>query len=201
MNRRVTTMAALLAGAAALAGCDKIGSPLDVFAKKKPSPDEFKVVARAPLYVPPQVSAGQQVQALPEPRPGAPSPLDPQPGRDAQAALLGAGAGAAGVGTTPSRGEQVLVGAAATGADGEIRTALEADAVAEAEAEAAGPYVPPSIFEVIGLSEPPAFDPEDVIEPVPESQRLQRSGIPAPNDPTAVADPATAPAEGSATEG
>ncbi|MEM7496898.1 MAG: DUF3035 domain-containing protein [Pseudomonadota bacterium] len=194
MTGRLTAMAALLAGAAALGGCDKIGSPLDVFAKKKPSPDEFKVVARAPLYVPPEVRTTAGVQTLPEPRPGVPSPLEPDPNRDAQAALLGAGAGSAGVATSPSRGEQVLVGAAATGADGDIRSTLEADAVAAAEAEADGPYEPPSIFEVIGLTEPPAFDPEDVIEPVPESQRLQRTGIPAPNDPTATADPDAAPA-------
>ncbi|MEM9764033.1 MAG: DUF3035 domain-containing protein [Pseudomonadota bacterium] len=191
-NRRLTTMAAVLAGATALAGCDQIGNPLDVFAAKKPSPDEFKVVARAPLYVPPQVQAGLDVQVLPSPRPGAPSPLDPQPGREAQAALLGAGAGSAGVASAPSRGEQVLVGAAATGADGEIRTTLVEDEAAAAAAAADGPDEPPSVLELVGLSEPPAFDPEDVIEPVPESQRLQRSGLPSPNDPTATADPAEA---------
>ncbi|MEM6944817.1 MAG: DUF3035 domain-containing protein [Pseudomonadota bacterium] len=194
MARRIATILAVLGAAAALAACDKIGNPIEVMSSKKPTPDEFQVVARAPIYVPPAArQRSNDLTALPTPQPGTPSPLEPDPNRSAQQALLGSSAAAqtTAAANGPSEGEQVLLGAAAAGSNAEIRTTLEEDAVAEAEAEAAGPYEPPSIFEVIGLSDAPTFDPEDVVDPVAESQRLQREGIAAPNDPAAQPDPAT----------
>ena len=56
---QVVAVAALVA----LAGCEKVGNPFVVLSSKPPAPDEFQVIARKPLVMPP-------TDALPEPRPG-----------------------------------------------------------------------------------------------------------------------------------
>jgi hypothetical protein len=168
----------------ALAGCDSIGSPFEVLAVKRPAPDEFQVIARDPLRMPASVT-------LPEPRPGAPSPLDPNPSRDAAIALLGAPArpvaGAAG------SGEQALLAAAdASAGNPEIRTIL----AAEREA-GSGEYEPPTIWELFGASSGPEVDPAEVIDAAAESRRLQTEGVAAapidPNDLPETEEPAEAP--------
>jgi Protein of unknown function (DUF3035) len=167
----------------ALVGCDRIGNPFVVLGSKPPAPDEFQVLARKPLRMPASV-------ALPEPRPGTPSPLEPDPNRDAVVALLGRDAAPPGAGpnTGPgagtSRGEQALLSAADVAAGNpEIRGTLaeERDGTGRNE-----PYEPPSIFELLGAYEAP---PEDVIDAGEEARRLQREGVAA-----APIDPADRPA-------
>ena len=152
----------------ALLGCDRIGNPFVVLGSKPPAPDEFQVIAREPLRMPATV-------ALPEPRPGAPSPLDPDPNRDAIVALLGTDAAPRAEGT--SQGEQALLSAAdVTASNPEIRQTLAEDR----GGDGSEPYEPPSIFELFGASEAP----EDVIDPAEEARRLQREGVAAaPIDP------------------
>ncbi|HUF57624.1 MAG TPA: DUF3035 domain-containing protein, partial [Thermohalobaculum sp.] len=75
-------LATTIAAGALTAGCDRIGSPLQALGQGIPPPDEFAVIKRRPLQMPPGLG-------LPEPRPGAPSPLDPQPRAEAALALLG----------------------------------------------------------------------------------------------------------------
>jgi hypothetical protein len=155
----------------ALIGCDQIGNPFVVLGNKPPAPDEFQVLARKPLRMP--ASA-----ALPEPRPGAPSPLDPDPNRDAVVALLGTDAAPRATGVSGvSGGEQALLSAADVAASNpEIRQTLAEERDSRNE-----PYEPPSIFELLGAYEAP---PEDVIDPGEESRRLQREGVAAaPVDP------------------
>jgi hypothetical protein len=85
---------ALAALAVSTAGCASAGRALGV---SKITPDEFRVVARAPLVVPPDYS-------LRPPAPGEPRPQELQPESQARAALMGsAGAG------TRSQGETLLV--------------------------------------------------------------------------------------------
>lgn len=157
---------------AALGGCDRIGSPLQALTSKPPAPDEFQVIARRPLVMPATVS-------LPEPRPGARSPLEPDPNRDAVVALLGTDTRAAGAGA--SAGEQALLSAAnATSSDPTIRAALASDSAGDANA----PYEPPTIWELFGGggSEKPA----DALDAAAEARRLQSQGIAAaPVDPDA----------------
>ena len=86
-----TAVAALAVGSA---GCASAGKALGV---SKTVPDEFRVVARAPLVVPPDYS-------LRPPAPGEPRPQELQPESQARTALLG-GAGAA----NRSQGETMLV--------------------------------------------------------------------------------------------
>jgi len=68
-----------LAGAAALSGCGGVSKSLGL---AKVTPDEFRVVTKAPLTVPPDFS-------LRPPAPGEPTPAELQPESAARVALLG----------------------------------------------------------------------------------------------------------------
>jgi hypothetical protein len=178
----MTAVRAALAalGVAALPACDTIGNPLEVIGQKPPAPDEFQVLAREELRMPPSM------RELPEPRPGTPSPREPDARAEAQAALGIAQATGAARAARPSPGEAELLAAAEAGeAEPDIRDTLAAESGAPGD----GPYEPPMIWEVFGLDggEGPYgdVDPESVLDPVAESQRLQREGIRAPNDPEA----------------
>ncbi len=70
---------ALLIGAAGLAGCQSASKALGMI---KVSPDEFRVVTKAPLVLPPDYS-------LRPPAPGEPRPQELQPESAARQALLG----------------------------------------------------------------------------------------------------------------
>jgi len=70
----------LLIGAAGLAGCQTTSKALGM---SKVAPDEFRVVSKAPLVLPPDYS-------LRPPAPGEPRPQELQPESAARQALLGA---------------------------------------------------------------------------------------------------------------
>jgi len=187
--RQVAQRLGLAAALLALAACGGSRSPLAGIIGDIPPPDEFQVIARRPLEMPPSAS-------LPEPQPGAPSRLDPNPQRDAVNALLGA-SGRTVVATQPSAGEQVLLTSAnAAAASGEIRVQLEEE---KTQAEANKPYVPPSLGQLFGGGAGEKVDEAEVLDPVAEAQRLQREGVRAPSDPSAEAasgdeaEPETAP--------
>lgn len=76
---RVIVATALIA-AAGLAGCQSAGKALGM---TKVTPDEFRVVTKAPLVVPPDY-------ALRPPAPGQPRPQELQPDSAARTAMLGA---------------------------------------------------------------------------------------------------------------
>lgn len=160
----------------ALIGCDQVGNPIKVLTGKRASPDEFQVLPREPLQMPRDLS-------LPVPQPGTPSPRAPQPKRAAQMALLGTTAGP--VAAQPSSGEQALLSAANTAAaDPEIRATLESDQKKASE----GPYEPPTIWELIGVSDGDYanVDPEIVLDPQTEAKRLRTKGAAStPVDPDA----------------
>jgi hypothetical protein len=90
---RVFVTAALIA-AAGLAGCASTRNALGL---TKVTPDEFRVVTKAPLVVPPDFS-------LRPPAPGKPRPQELQPESAARTALLGAREG-----ESRSDGEKLLV--------------------------------------------------------------------------------------------
>jgi Protein of unknown function (DUF3035) len=79
MSFRRVGPAVLLIGAAALAGCQSTSRALGM---GKVTPDEFKVVTKAPLILPPDYS-------LRPPQPGEPRPQELQPESAARTALLG----------------------------------------------------------------------------------------------------------------
>ncbi|MEO1291327.1 MAG: DUF3035 domain-containing protein [Pseudomonadota bacterium] len=102
----------------ALSGCgDGIRKELGIVGE---GPDEFRVVRRAPLERPTDLSA------LPAPQPGAVSRVEPQPLREAQEAVLGR-ASAPGDGVMSSSEQQLLQGAGASDADDRIRAQLAED--------------------------------------------------------------------------
>lgn len=112
--------AAVLASAAAVAlllsGCSfNVKEELGLLNN---GPDEFTVVKKKPLEMP----EGQA--ALPEPRPGAASRVDPRPSEDAQIALTGRAAPTV-TSDAPSKAENALLAAAKVDvADPEIRKTL-----------------------------------------------------------------------------
>lgn len=96
ISTRLLCAAALIA-AAGLAGCQSTSKALGI---AKVTPDEFRVVAKAPLVVPPDYS-------LRPPAPGEPRPQELQPESAARAALAGQAAA-----TQRTDGERLLVGRA-----------------------------------------------------------------------------------------
>lgn len=162
--KRHFTKAAIAVSLLSLAACDTLGNPFVVLGRKAPSPDEFQVVSRKPLTMPSTV-------ALPEPRLGERSPLDPNPSSDAIAALLGPTSAS----TIPSgsAGEAALLAAAnAQANDGDIRTKVEAD---RASADENKPYEAPSLFDLLGDDD--KTDYPDALDADAEARRLQTEGV------------------------
>lgn len=176
---RIAGPAGMAAMMLALQACDTFGSPLEVIGAKIPPPDEFQVIARAPLMMPATTN-------LPEPRPGAASPLDPDPHRDALRALLGTSGSPVVSTIAPSVGEQVLLNSAnAATSSSDIRVQLEEEKIAE---KANKPYEAPSIGDLLGGGKDEKLDESTLLDPVAESQRLQRLGNVTPVDPNASAE-------------
>ncbi|HYD45982.1 MAG TPA: DUF3035 domain-containing protein [Phenylobacterium sp.] len=109
--RAITALALTAAAGALLSGC---GSTSKALGMSKVTPDEFRVVAKAPLVVPPDY-------ALRPPAPGEPRPQELQPESAARTALLGAREAQA-----RSDGEKLLVAkAGANQADPLIRYVVD----------------------------------------------------------------------------
>lgn len=162
----------------ALPACDRIGNPLEAIGAGIPAPDEFQVIKHKPLMMP-------STSNLPEPRPGAASPLDPDPHRDAQQALLGVGGGVVASTTAPGAGERVLLDSAnAATASSEIRAQLEQEKTDEATNK---PYEAPSLFELVGVTSGETLDESTLLDPAVEARRLQGEGRATPVDPDATA--------------
>ncbi|MCE8000478.1 MAG: DUF3035 domain-containing protein [Rhodobiaceae bacterium] len=114
--RTLTRFVLLGLSAAALSACS--GSLSESLGYGKEAPDEFAIVTKAPLVIPPDYS-------LRPPRPGAPSPRETAPGTIAQTALLGSAN--AGQNTNgPSAGEVALLSnAGALNADPAVRALID----------------------------------------------------------------------------
>ncbi len=167
--RRLSALAICLALGCALAAC---GSGIrQSVGLEAPPPDEFLVVARRPIEMPPRLDA------LPPPRPGAPSRTDPDPAGAAQAALGGAAAGGA-TAAAPSAGEQALLTALAPpptegGAPADIRAQLAAERTAPERR-----FGLDSLFGV-PIVQDPQTDAER-LRAEEEAARLREAGKPAP---------------------
>jgi hypothetical protein len=171
---RLHTLLLVAAAACALSACESAKQAIGL---GKNPPDEFQVVAQAPLTMPPDFN-------LPTPTPGAPRPQDGTPELNAQNALLAntatAGTTAAATDTTQSSGEQALLQTAgATTPDPHIRTLVNQEAADETAASE-------------GLLDRLAFwrEPEPagtIVDPQAEQQRLQQNaalGQPVTSGPT-----------------
>lgn len=104
-----------------LAACGSSESLKDVLGYGKNAPDEFAIVTKAPLVIPPDFS-------LRPPRPGAPRPQEESPSATARAALVGEGTQVASLGG--SQGEQTLLNqTGAAEADGNIRQVVNSESM------------------------------------------------------------------------
>jgi hypothetical protein len=164
----------------ALAACGTIGNPLEALGAKIPPPDEFQVITHKPLMMPPSAD-------LPEPRPGAASPLDPDPHSDALVALLGARGSKVAADAAPTTGEQALLASAnAAAVSSEIRVQIEQDKIAEKSGK---DYQPPSLAELVGFgTSEKKLDESELLDPAVEARRLQSAGQLTPVDPNATVE-------------
>ncbi|WP_339947912.1 DUF3035 domain-containing protein [uncultured Albimonas sp.] len=167
---RVLRALALAGLGAALAACsggrDMIGTAMGL---NYESPNPFNVSPNAPLRLPPSY------ETLPPPSPGARSPLEPQPGQAAQAALASAGGGSAQPvqGAAPTPGELALLEAAgASAADPGIRQTLETERPPEKESI----YALDSVFGY-KINDP---DAEQTLDARDESDVLRSQGAQTP---------------------
>ncbi len=155
--RRCTTVLALAASAAAMAGCsgDKFGRTLGFI---RDAPDEFTVTTRAPLAMPPSFT-------LPPPRPGAPRPQEQSERTQAELALVPQMAlGGPPAGSSP--GQQALVQAAGPPVTPAIRAEVDQEASRDRPSE--------------GLADKLMFwrktpQPGIVVDPAKEAQRLREN--------------------------
>jgi hypothetical protein len=171
MDRRfalVGRAAIALACLAALAACEGVKEELGL---TKTSPDEFTVVRKAPLVLPPNFT-------LRPPDPGSAGPREIQPSQTARASLLNGGDGNATSsaggdnGAAPvdpgnrSGGEVALLEqAGALGADGSIRQVINRETTVLAEKDRS--FTDRLIF--WQKAQPPGT----VVDPTKESQRLR----------------------------
>jgi hypothetical protein len=157
--------AAIAAGVAvlltlSLGGCSQTRQALGL---TKQAPDEFQVVARAPLSLPPDYN-------LRPPAPGAPRPQEGTASDQAKTAVFGYQAGGA-LSDAPagsSQGEAALLqSAGATGIDPNIRLLVDQETSSLIEQDQK--FIDDLIF--WRDPEPPG----EVIDPVAEQQRLQEN--------------------------
>jgi hypothetical protein len=150
---------ALLAGLA-LSGC---GDTRKALGFDKAPPDEFRVVSRAPLSLPPDY-------ALRPPQPGASRPQEQGSAGQARQALLGAGAAPArpAAPAGASAGESALLAKVGTPRnDPRIRELVDRESVALAEADR-------TFFDrLVFWQKPP--EPGTVVDPQREAQRLREN--------------------------
>lgn len=139
-----------------------------------PPPDEFLVVAREPLRMPPSLNT------LPTPQPGAPSLVEPNPQQRAQQALAGqAAAPVAGGGVQPGASERALVASAGQG-DPAIRSTIRTEAADQPTVRRFGLD---SLFGIPIVQDPDARDGIDARE---EAERLRQQGLAVPTVPPTV---------------
>ncbi len=149
---------------ALLAGCSGVKKELGL---ERPAPDEFAVVKRAPLAMPPDY-------ALRPPRPGAPRPQEAPTNQQAEEAVFGADSDNAPVNASSSGADEILQQAGAGNAQPHIRQTVDAET-------AATPGKAQTAMQKLGLSSKPTQPPATVVNAKAEADRLkqnQQSGKP-----------------------
>lgn len=165
---RVSVIGAVLALSAVLAGCS---STRDALGLNKKSPDEFVVVTKAPLVLPPEFG-------LRPPEPGAPRPNEVQARDRAAAALAGTSTDAAGQLTPMNRaagaqqprspGEAALLQQArASNVDPDIRRKVNDEFTQLAERDR-------NLVDRLMFWQP-AQQPGSALDPAKETQRLREN--------------------------
>ena len=150
--------ATLLVGSLALSACSNASRTLGL---DPAPPDEFTVVSKAPLTIPPDFN-------LRPPQPGAARPQEQNPTTRAQAALVGDAQARASTPATP--GEAALLQVArAQDANPDIRQVLNTETTQLAERD--GGFVDRLLDRVR-----PAQDADEVVNAADEERRLRQQG-------------------------
>jgi len=118
-SRTLRPLFGVALAALALTGCSDVRRSIGL---DRQSPDEFSVVSRAPLTLPPSMQAN-----LPKPRPGAARPQDSTPTQVAAGAVFGGSSRGASAPVGKSAGESSLVAQASArdGIDPNIRNKVD----------------------------------------------------------------------------
>lgn len=167
-----------------LAGC---GTTIqEQLGLRKTAPDEFQVLRREPLTMPPSLAD------LPPPQPGAPPTSSSNPSEEARRVLLGSaavdGAGDAAdgatepakVGMTPGQ-QALLAGMGTAPVDPDIRRTL-----AQEERDSTSISTQTFLFIAAWQKPKPEDQPGVVLDPVAEAKRLQDAGITASTKPLTI---------------
>jgi len=159
---RPLALASLCVAALALGGCGDTRRALGI---EKATPDEFRIVTRAPLSLPPDYS-------LRPPQPGAPRPQERASADQARATVIGTGAaapvgGIAGGGNVTPGETALLAKAGSERTDPNIREKVNVEAVQQAEADR---YLLDRL-----LFWRKQDQPGTVVDPTLESQRLREN--------------------------
>lgn len=158
MSKSARISVCLSVCALALAGCSNVKETLGM---NKRAPDEFAVVTRAPLAMPPDF-------ALRPPEPGAQRPQETAPRQQARQALTGRTVGAVAARSDLSSGEQALLSqAGALNLDPTIRQQIDRETTLLAE-ESRG-----VVDSIIFWRKPD--QPGVIVDPKKEAQRIQQN--------------------------
>lgn len=167
----------IIAAAIAVGGCE-VGSERGSFSEQlgfsAGAPDEFLIIARKPIEMPPSYD-------LPRPQPGAASRVDLDPLADAHTSLFNRPSPARLA--SASTGEQVLLsGANAEGDNSVVRQVLAGDDPETTDRR----YGMSTLF---GVAIPSNFgDPDEIVAPVAETELLRRQGYLTPTAPDGLED-------------
>ncbi|TWT05132.1 DUF3035 domain-containing protein [Reyranella sp. CPCC 100927] len=167
MKAKVVRGLALIGAVSALGACSAFQN---LGGAKKVSPDEFRIVAHAPLAMPPNAD-------LRPPQPGAPRPQEQTPADEARSIVTGTGGGTAPAGARgrapaggPSAGESALLartGQSGPSVDPDIRSKVNRESRVIADSNRS------VIDSLIFWQDTPA--PGVVLDPAKEQQRLRES--------------------------
>lgn len=151
--------AALVMMAIGLTACSGVRDQLGL---NRQAPDEFTVVRKAPLSLPPDFN-------LRPPTPGAPDDRAPPPTDVARRALTGNAATQSTAGR--SSGEQALLRQAGTSqAESDIRQVLRAETTQFSDKDK-------TLVDRLIFWRDPSADDEDVIDPAAESRRIREASL------------------------
>ncbi len=176
MSMRTTKLAlATVAGLIALGSLNGCAGAKRAFGMQKVAPDEFTVVTKAPLILPPNY-------ALRPPQPGAPGPASIEPLGGAETALFGREGLSDNAQGYTSGEVGLLETTGGSGANPDIRKVLNSETASLVEKDS-------SIAETILFWQEPAKEKEDVIDAKAEAERLKENK----DAPPAEEKPAEAP--------
>lgn len=175
--KNTTSILALIVITISVSACSQTKEQFD-FSKK--APDEFAVVTRAPLELPPDYN-------LRPPRPGATRPQEDTAIDEAKQAVFGSSEVKPAVKTQPiSQGENILLQkSGATGIDPNIRDKIDLETAKIAKEETS------TLDRLLGKAGKKIDAPASVVDPVKESKRIiqnQETGKPITNGKTPTID-------------